>query len=136
MSGWWTSGALGRRTGPVRRGVHYTCRCFAEDRAGHARVLEPILLRYERVAEPEPERLRPPGLAGSRDGRELSRAGRNFRTTLVWASSTGGCCRWETRELVARGDDGGPRSEWSERLGESMSPACPSALRSGLCWES
>jgi hypothetical protein len=48
--------------------VHYTCRRFAEDCAGHAQALEPILLRYERVAEPEPERLHPPGLTGSRNG--------------------------------------------------------------------
>jgi hypothetical protein len=66
-----TLGVSYRHVGDGHRGdadVHYTCRRFAEDCAGHAVALEPVLLRYERVAEPEPERLHPPGLAGARNG--------------------------------------------------------------------
>lgn len=52
----------------VESDVYYTCRRFAEDAAGHAVALEPVLLRYERVAEAEPDRLHPPGLTAARTG--------------------------------------------------------------------
>lgn len=48
--------------------VHYTCRRFAADCAGHADALEPVIARYEELSEPEPDRLDPPGLPEVRHG--------------------------------------------------------------------
>jgi hypothetical protein len=53
---------------PAESDVYYTCRHFAEDAARHAAALDPVLLRYERVAEPEPDRLHPPGVTSARNG--------------------------------------------------------------------
>ncbi len=66
-----TLGVSYRHVADGQRGVadvYYTCRRFAEDAAGRAEALAPVLLRYERVAEPEPERLHPPGLTSARGG--------------------------------------------------------------------
>lgn len=48
--------------------VHFTCRRFAADCAGHADALRSVLTRYERVREPAPERLHPAGLTTVRGG--------------------------------------------------------------------
>ena len=48
--------------------VHYACLRFAADCAEHAEALRPVLTRYDRARESEPERLHPPGLTTARNG--------------------------------------------------------------------
>lgn len=48
--------------------VYYTCRRFADQCVTHAEALSPVVTRYERAPEPEPERLHPPGLSSARSG--------------------------------------------------------------------
>jgi hypothetical protein len=48
--------------------VHYTSQDFARRCSDHAEALAPIVSRYEKRRQTEPDRLHPPGLVGARSG--------------------------------------------------------------------
>lgn len=53
---------------PLDFDVHYACQAFARQCDVHSSALAPTVERYAHVAEPEPERLHPVGLATARSG--------------------------------------------------------------------